>query len=162
MKRLCVVLFLVSAACDSLSAGNESTTLHPVPVNSIDLQDCNIMRIFQRLWKYSPLVEKERAAWIVLNSNSEHESIDWPYTVQRRISIWSEALPAHIVAQAHTHADHLDPKPSRQDANIAHKLNIDVYTLTRKGIWRVTPDGLITQQADRGWFKKTMEKCKKD
>lgn len=162
MKRLCVALLFLFAAFDALSAEGESPAPERATVKTIDMQDCNIMQLFQRLWKYSPLVERERAAWIVVNSKGEYESIEWLKTPERNITIWSETLPENVVAQVHTHGDHLDPKPSKPDVNIARKLNIEVYTLTRKGIWRVAPDGVITQQADRSWFKKTIEKCGKD
>jgi len=159
MKRLYVALFVLFASFDASFAEDESQALDRARLKTIDLQDCNIMRIFQRLWKYSPLVERERAAWIVMNSKGEYESIDWLKTPERNITVWSEPLPENVVAQVHTHGDHLDPKPSKPDVNIARKLNIEVYILTRKGIWKAAPDGSITQQADRGWFKKAIEKC---
>ena len=148
MIRLCVTLLLFLASLDILSAEDGSAVFKPVMLRTLDLQDCSVMRIFARVWKYTPLVERERAAWIILNSKGQYEQIDWLKTPERNITIWSEALPKNIVAQVHTHGDHLDPKPSNQDMLISRKLNIWVYTLTRKGIWRVAPDGSITQQLD--------------
>jgi hypothetical protein len=161
MKRLFIALFLFLSAFQVLRAEDNSLILNLSNFAAIDLQSCKLMLIFARVWKYSPLVERERSVWIVVNSRGEYEAIDWLRTPEVRVAVWSEALPEHIVAQAHTHGDHLDPRPSAQDVSVARKLNIWVYTLTRKGIWRVGPDGLITQQMDRSWFKRSMESCGK-
>jgi len=164
MKRLAIAIALFSflTVWYTKPAHGQPDEISSEAVRTLDLNDCKILLIFARLWKYSPLDDKERAAWIVLNSKGEYESIDWPHTPQRRITVWSEPLPDHIAAQAHTHGDHLDPKPSPPDAAIARRLRIPVYTLSRKGIWRVTPDGVITQELAHGWFKNTMEKCGED
>jgi len=153
MKRRCLILLFVVASFPSLLLAGE--------VKSLDLQDCNVRRIFARTWKYSPLVQEERAVWIV-NSNGKYSGIDWLRAPQNRITVWSAPLPDNIVAQAHTHGDHLDPKPSDPDVEVARKLNISVYTLTRKGIWRASPDGTITQEETRGWYDQTNKRCGKE
>lgn len=155
MKRLCVTLFIAVLPFDALAEDVKEQD-----VKRLDLQNCKIMLIFAEVWKYSPLDEKERAVWIVKNSNGEYESIKWLRTPQRNITNWSDSLPENIVAVAHTHGDHLDPKPSQQDISVAQHLDISVYTLTRKGIWRAAPDGSITEEVGQGWFEKTMTACK--
>jgi hypothetical protein len=161
MKRLYIALFLFLSEFQVLRAEYNSPILNLSDFGATDLQNCKLLLIFARVWKYSPLVETERAVWIVVKSSGEYEAVDWLRTPEIRVAVWSESLPEHIVAQAHTHGDHFDPRPSAQDVSIARKLNIWVYTLTRKGIWRVGPDGLITQQFDHTWFKRSMESCDK-
>ena len=157
MKRLCVALFLIFPI---FVCANDQAARAVVSTPSVlSPQDCSIMLIFARAWKYSPLVEKERAVWIVLNSEGQYEAIDWLHTPQSRITIWSDALPDRLVAQAHTHGDHLEPKPSSQDVSTARTLGIPVLTLTRKGIWKASPNGSVTQEVGRGWYKKTMDRC---
>jgi len=160
MKRRYLILLFFFATALSCSGGD------PIGINSreqrrLDLQDCDVMKVFARTWKSTPLVQEERAVWIV-NSNGKYSGIDWLRSPQNRITVWSAPLPDNVVAQAHTHGDHLDPKPSDPDIEVARKLNIWVYTLTRKGIWRAGPDGNVTQEAARGWYDQTIEKCGED
>ena len=162
MKGLSVASFLIFVTCGVLNAEDRSAEGNAAALKLLDLQDCNIMRVFERVWKLHPLDERESAAWLVINVKGQYEEIDWPHSPGRRITTWSERLPRNIIAQLHTHGDHLDPKPSSQDVAVAQKLRIHIFTLTRKGIWRVAPDGQITQQADRGWFEKTIERCRED
>ena len=157
MKRLSVIVLFLSAFLSNFFSGQHSAAY--ANQKDIDLQDCQIMVIFARVWKYSPLVEKERAVWIVLNSENGYQAIDWLHTPQRRITIWSDTLPEGVVAQAHTHGDRLDPKPSSQDISVARSLKIPIFTLTRKGIWRAMPDGSVIQETGRGWFNKSKEVC---
>jgi hypothetical protein len=68
-------------------------------------------------------------------------------------------LPDRLIAQAHTHGDHLDPKPSLQDISISQRLKIPVYILSRKGVWRAIPDGSVTLELGPSWFRKNSEAC---
>lgn len=160
MIRLCVALFFAFTFTSILSSEEEAGNRTHGTVESLDVKDCKVLLIFERVWRYSPLVERESAIWIALNSESKYEAIEWPRTVQRSINTWSGPLPKHLVAQAHTHGDHLDPKPSSQDILVAQNLRIPVYTLTRKGIWRALPDGSVTLEAGPRWFHNTLKTCK--
>lgn len=153
MKRLPFALCLFSAFFAAIAFAQEPEELN--------LKDCTILLTFSRVWKYSPLVEKENAVWIVAKDGGGLQAIDWHPSVQRNITVWSGTLPKNIVAQAHTHGDHLDPKPSDQDLKVARTLNMWVFTLTRKGIWRAAPDGRITQELGRGWYEQTQQQCGK-
>jgi len=154
MKRLSLALCLLV-----LLFGASAFAQNP---EELDLKSCSILQTFARTWKYSPLVEKENAVWIVKGDDGGVQAIDWHKSLQRNITVWSGALPRNIIAQAHTHGDHLDPKPSEQDVQVAKRLNIWVYTLTRKGIWRAAPDGEVTQQVGRGWYEQTEQQCGKN
>src|SRR3990172_1688315 len=138
MKRLTPALSLFFAMLiDSAGSAQSTDTEH-----MLNLNDCRIMLIFARVWNKSPLIQRENATWIVVNSQGEYESKDWYHTPQRRKQEWDGPLPHQAVALAHTHPDHLDPKPSEQDGSVARKIQIPLYTLTRKGIWKVTANSV--------------------
>jgi hypothetical protein len=160
MKRRCVILLFLIATIPAFSSAKSISSGSP-ELPTVDLQDCGVMTIFARVWKNTALVLEEHATWVI-HSDGRYSAVDWPPTPQNRISIWNGPLPGHIVAQAHTHGDHLDPKPSGQDVNVARKMNIWVYTLTRKGIWKASPDGTVTREVSRGWYDQTLQKCGKD
>lgn len=153
MKRLSVGLCLAFAFFSAVALAQDPEELN--------LKDCYVLKTFSRVWRYSPLVEKENAVWIVATDGGGIQAIDWHPTIQRNITVWTGQRPKNIVAQAHTHGDHLDPRPSDQDVKVAHDLNIWVYTLTRKGIWRAAPDGQVTQELGRGWYEETQQRCGK-
>jgi hypothetical protein len=114
---------------------------------------------FAHLYEDSPLMKREKAAWITLNPKGEFESVRWLNTPQQGKMVWSQVLPSNIVALAHTHPDFVDPRPSKQDQMEARRLGVCIFTLTRKGIWSVTPDGIIRQHANAGWFKNVRQIC---
>jgi hypothetical protein len=159
MKRLGALLSLTFAVLNISSEQIQCSEIQSnIPV--LDLKDCEILQIFFRLWKHAGLLETERAIWIVRNANGQFESKDWGRTPQRWTQVWNDPLPDHVVSIAHTHPVNVDPKPSKQDQVAALKLGIAVYTISRKGIWRVTPDGVITQEESLGWYKRISENCK--
>lgn len=158
MKRLglfsCFILLMVH-----LSSRNIQSAEMQSSVEVLDLKDCTVINIFLRLWKYSPLVDTEKAIWIIRNPNGSYESREWHRTPERKMQLWEDALPEHIISVAHTHPSNVDPKPSKQDQSAARQLRIAIYTVSRKGIWRVSPDGIITKEENAGWFKGIEEKC---
>ena len=160
MKRLGIFLFFIALTV-SIFSGH----IHSAEIQSnaevLNFNKCTIMNIFYQLWKYSALVETERAIWIIRKPNGEYESKDWHRSPQRRIQFWKDPLPEHVVSVAHTHPDSVDPKPSKQDQVAAKQLGIAVYTVSRKGIWSVTRDGIITQEEPAEWFKRISENCEK-
>jgi hypothetical protein len=62
-------------------------------------------------------------------------------------------LHPRAVAIFHTHPPQTQPSPSTVDAALAKRLGIPVYTLQPDGVWRVGPEGTITQEANREWRK---------
>ena len=154
VKRFLAFVLLV------LAIGPFSTAEVRKSVSSnMDIQNCDLVRIFTRIWKSHPLGELESGAWIVMNEQGQFEQVNWMHTPERNRSTWSGILPKNIVAQVHTHGERLDPKPSDPDAQVARRLQIDVYTITRKGIWKVSRDGSISFIIGRGWFKQCLRRC---
>src|SRR3990172_4997400 len=70
MKRLTPALSLFFAMLiDSAGSAQSTDTEH-----MLNLNDCRIMLIFARVWNKSPLIQRENATWIVVNSQGEYES----------------------------------------------------------------------------------------
>ena len=159
MKRLGLLLLLTFAMISIVSEQSRCSEIQS-NIHVLNLTDCKILQIFYELWQHSALSETETAIWIVRNSNGQYDSLDWGRIPQRRIQSWNHPLPDHVVSIVHTHPPHVDPKPSKEDQVTAMKLGIAIYTISRKGIWRVTSDGVIVQEEGSEWYKKISEKCK--
>ena len=157
MKRLSLLILAMTLFVPRLHA--EDSPDARITTASINLSDCSVLRIFARLWKSHPLGDAESATWIAMDQEGQYKQIDWAYTPQRNMTIWTGAIPERIVAQLHTHGESLNPKPSGPDVLVAKRLNIFVYTVTRKGIWKVTPDGAVTQEMERHWFQEVVQRC---
>jgi hypothetical protein len=155
MKRLCCIVLI--GFLNALFVQAQLPGLY-LSVN-LDVNDCKIMMIFARFYADSPQSRREKAAWIIVNSSGEFEQVEWLNTPQEGKAVWKQVLPSNIVALVHTHPVYLDPRPSKQDQVEAQKLHICIFTIARKGIWSVTPEGVIRQHADAGWFKNVKQRC---
>jgi proteasome lid subunit RPN8/RPN11 len=89
----------------------------------------------------------ETSAWIVRNTQGTFEWQRWPASRKYNQESWNRSIPRNVVAQFHTHASDVDPRPSTKDLVFSKKVNIPLYTVSRKGIWKVTPEGKITRIA---------------
>jgi hypothetical protein len=140
-----LLLFVIA-----LSASAESEATIQVEFNTQEL-----LPFFYSLWRRSGYGMAsdltESAAWVIRNAEGKCELIYWPITPESKRVSWSDAIPWNAIAAAHTHPRKLDPKPSRHDTVWASKLRMPVFTITADGIWKVTPDGKVTQEADLKW-----------
>lgn len=123
----------------------------------LNIMDCRILTGFYELWKTSFFGTEpkgiETAAWIRLNADLEYEFILWERTPERAKNTWRRgAIPENVLGVAHTHPQKVDPKPSPGDAATAKKLNLPIYTISGKGIWKVDPSGAIRQVAPMQWY----------
>jgi len=65
-----------------------------------------------------------------------------------------------MIALTHTHPDKLSPESSTggtkqnpRDDYAAKQINAPVYTISRKGIWKIDPSGTITREEGADWIK---------
>lgn len=118
---------------------------------------CDVLVHFYQLWEDSSFGQDpnrtERSAWIVRNSGGKNECRKWPRSADRNKEFWTGPVPYNTVAQAHTHTVAVDPKPSQNDRIFSNRTNTPLYTISGKGIWKVTPDGEITKEANQDWWK---------
>lgn len=118
---------------------------------------CEILTHFYDLWKDSGFGQDpkrtERSAWIIQHSDNTYECQRWPRSDAPNKEFWTGPVPYNTVAQAHTHTSAVDPKPSQNDRKFANRTNVILYTISGKGIWKITPDGEVTREANQDWWK---------
>ncbi len=127
---------------------------------------CETMNHLYDLWSDSWFGEdptREKSAWMIRNPEGKFEWKRWPATRKWKKEIWKGAIPANIVAQVHTHPVNTDPRPSTKDRIFSKTANVLLYTVSRKGIWKVTPTGKMTQEAGANWHIDVYKtRCKRD
>lgn len=164
MKRhasFLILIFLFSASTEPFEASERDPILP-----KLDVKNCEILTQFYEIWKQSFLGASEnrveRAVWIKTNVEGQFEFVRWNKTPERDTISWHGTVPEKVIALAHTHPQKVDPKPSREDGLVAARLKIPVYTISRKGIWKVTPAGEIVQEAGLLWYKEIKNSSCKD
>lgn len=76
----------------------------------------------------------------------------WPDERRHLQARWTGPVPADAVAIVHTHPAAVDPKPSLEDIETARGVGMPVYTVSRAGIWKAEPDGLVVAVDDERWW----------
>lgn len=92
---------------------------------------------------------KEHAAFIVADENGELRLARWVWGAESMRATYRGAMPRGAMAIVHTHPNHL-PNPSPNDVNVAQKLGIAVYVVTR-GSLTVTDGSRTAQVAVGDW-----------
>jgi hypothetical protein len=107
-----------------------------------------------RLWKESGcgFLRTEHAAWIVASDEPGLSFVSWPHRGFVGKEVWRGPVPPNVIAIIHTHPDDVDPRPSARDAATARRFGISNYTVSRRGIWKTTPDGRTVQVDGEEWF----------
>jgi hypothetical protein len=95
---------------------------------------------------------RELAAWVLAVDADHVRWQTWPDGRQYIRAHWSGRVPGSAVAIVHTHPNVVDPKPSFQDIETARRLGLPVYTVSRAGIWKARPDGLVVAVFDARWW----------
>lgn len=90
---------------------------------------------------------RERAAFLVRNEEGGLELVPWQFGAESMRAAYRGAVPAGTVAIIHTHPNGL-PYPSRGDAELARRLALPVYVLTRHSV--SFTDGSRTELVARG------------
>lgn len=84
----------------------------------------------------------ERAAFATTTADGQIVFIAWPHTSRELRADFQGVIPPHTIAIVHTHPN-WSPLPSDQDAALAARLGIRVYTLTRSTV--TLTDGRTTR-----------------
>jgi RHS repeat-associated protein len=150
------------------------------PVNLLDpsgldavTSDPMVRQYFFDLWRLARYGRDntERAAWILQDPTGAALGCKkWPWTAQRMAETWKGPPPQFAVGLAHTHPDSGIPQPSTggtkqhpKDDYTAAQIKMPVYTISRRGIWKIDPAGTITQEEGPNWIDginaKTCAKC---
>jgi hypothetical protein len=77
----------------------------------------------------------------------------WEKIKEKKKQVWNFPIPSGAIAIAHTHPTIRAEKPSLDDVSTAKKIKLPIYTISYRGIWKVTPDGVVTQTQNYKWRK---------
>lgn len=97
------------------------------------------------------LAEIETAAWLVRGPDGRETLVPWPPASQRKSHAWKRPLPAGAVALLHTHPASESPRPSVRDRDVARRIRMPVYAISRWAIYRADPDGTVSPVASPCW-----------
>jgi hypothetical protein len=132
------------------------TSIFSMNAYSDDLS-CELLNQFYKLWSDSWFGKdptREKAAWIIQNPKGNLQWIRWPSSRKWKRESWQGTLPGNITAQVHTHPLNTDPRPSHNDVVLSRNLKTTLYTISRNAIWKVIPNGTITEVARSDWYTK--------
>lgn len=107
-----------------------------------------------RLWEEAGFGREasERAAWVLAADASHVRWQAWPNGHRYLRARWTGPVPVDAVAIVHTHPAVVDPKPSPKDVETARRLRMPVYAVSRTGIWKADPNGLVVAVDDARWW----------
>ena len=110
-------------------------------VTSFDLSRINeeVIREFEKAWLRSGSGTRdiEGAVLIMLNSDDTYKCVEVGKTNEYN-KVTYQWHPGAI-AMGHTHPSRRDPKPSQTDRQIADKVGVPIFTLTRYGMYIYDP-----------------------
>lgn len=90
------------------------------------------------------LSDTESGAFIVKSASGHHLEL-WPKSLKKYTTSYRGAIPAGIVAIAHSHPLSR-PEPSRNDIEVAQRLGLDMYVVTRKSVYLIRGgSGTVTE-----------------
>jgi JAB domain-containing protein similar to deubiquitination enzymes len=160
-RRLAAALLATTAAAPSapaLNSAHEEIATAGGPVGShasrSHLLESTLRPPAYRLWEEAGFGGQavERAAWVLAVGPDHLVWRTWPDEHGYLRAHWTGAVPEDAVAIVHTHPAKVDPKPSPQDIETARRLGLPVYTVSRVGIWKAEPDGLVVAVDDARWW----------
>jgi RHS repeat-associated protein len=124
-----------------------------------------VMKAFYCLWKSAGYGSQrtERSMWVTQNAQGQYGFVQWPWSATWGKETWKGPIPTGTVADAHTHPNALDPKPSTTGGNTdggdqgtADAISLPVYVVTRDAIWKAVPGGRDpVQVAGSGWWNES-------
>jgi hypothetical protein len=159
-RSLAVALLAVLAAAPSAPAlnqpheeiaGGDGPIAH---ASRAHLLESTLRAPAYRLWEEAGFggVAVERAAWVLAVDAGHVRWQAWPDEKYCLRAHWKGPVPAGAVAIVHTHPTVADPKPSPQDVETARRIGLPVYTVSRAGIWKAEPGGVVVAVDDERWW----------
>lgn len=149
MKNALITLIVIASFSSINAYSNENET-------------CESLQEFYKLWSDSSFGKDpahETSAWIIQNSKGNLEWIRWPSSRKWKGEIWKGNVPPNVIAQVHTHPLITDPRPSYKDAVLSRNMKKPLYTISREAIWKVIPNGTITEVVGTNWHKSNKVVC---
>ena len=105
----------------------------------------------------------ESAAFIVRENDGSYRCLMWPQTNQFQKQTFNGGMPAGTVAIVHTHPQNA-PLPSQGDIEVAQRLHVPNYVLTRTNITAADPISGSAVDVVRHWvwLQKGDGRCEQD
>jgi hypothetical protein len=82
--------------------------------------------------------DMEVAVFIVKSPDGHLSCLLWPHTASIRSARYDGGIPIGTIALAHTHP-HYAEKPSRGDVDLAQRIGLPIYVVTRWHLYVVDP-----------------------
>jgi RHS repeat-associated protein len=152
---------------------NPLTFVDPLGLDALT-DDPAVRKCMCLLWKASNygFHETEESAWVLLLAQLRSCS-NWPATGKTSKQVWTGPVPTGAEGIVHTHPIHawqldqgfpkIDPMPSQHgkpsDKDTAHDNNIPVYPISDQGVWKIDPNGNVTQEVQQGWLDDFDKNC---
>jgi hypothetical protein len=98
----------------------------------------------------------ERAAFVIEQSDGSFVCQAWPSMHTYLSESFRGFIPPHTVAIVHTHPVDF-PKPSVQDQNEATRLEMPIYVVTIRGVYKAVPrvDQVSVLANTQAWIRET-------
>lgn len=137
---------------EELATGDGPVATH---ASSSNLLESSLRPPAYRLWEEAGFggEARECAAWVLAVDAGHVRWQAWPDGRAYLRARWKGPVPADAVAIVHTHPAVVDPRPSSQDLETAHRVGVPVYTVSRAGIWKAEPDGRVVAVDDKDWWR---------
>ncbi|HEY6844167.1 MAG TPA: hypothetical protein VI391_08370 [Thermoanaerobaculia bacterium] len=126
MKRLLPLLFALALPLQAADAIYESAAGH----------DCFVKLLKESGWGLGG--PYERAAFVVVNNDGTYGCIEWPNLHVYQAEGFYGTVPSNAVAIVHTHPVQF-VRPSPHDDEEATHLDLPIYTLTIRGVYKSIP-----------------------
>lgn len=96
--------------------------------------------------------EWERAAWVKRLDDGRVRIVPWPETRSARAELWWGAPPRNAIAILHTHPTRTSPRPSVEDQDVADRLAMPVYVISRDGVFAAEPRRGTRRVQPAAWY----------
>ena len=149
---------VVAPAAPALNQPHQEIATGDGPVASLasrtHLLESTLRPPAYRLWEEAGFGReaRERAAWVLAADAGHFRWEAWPDGRWYLRARWTGPVPANAVAIVHTHPAIVAPMPSLEDIETARRAGVPVYTVSRAGIWKAEPDGLVVAVDDERWW----------
>jgi len=87
--------------------------------------------------------EQERAAFVTLDEDGNYHLVFWPFLRELRRATYFGKFPRNVVAIVHTHPNG-EAFPSEGDSQLALRISLPIYVLTRTRVSRTTGKDIDT------------------
>jgi len=93
----------------------------------------------------------ERAAFVVVDNDGTYRCVEWPSIHVYQAESFSGMIPPNTVAIVHTHPVQFT-RPSYHDDDEATRLDLPIYTITIRGVYKSVPgEKAVTITDKQAW-----------